>query len=186
MRIFRIVIVVIVLLGFPFISWLYLRSGLQWRRQAEKETAVKGKLSDFALVGMDTAVIGPGEIFGKFCVFADPKDSTAVANLNKIQKQFGERSDFRTIYVLPSGGTPLAGTDPAVTTARCETGCATLQQILFDSIHSAAIVDDSLRVRGRYVLSSAADVDRLVKHIAVVLPIKKRETLELKRGDSPQ
>jgi hypothetical protein len=182
MRKVRIILIVLVLVGFPALSWFYLSSGLKWRVGAQDETVRKERLGNFELMELDSTTWSPSALLGTYYLVAVPQDSIAISQLKKINTQFGVRSDFRTIYFLPAGDQPLHGSDSTWLHVHCTNGCQAFKGALFGQNASAAIVDDSLYVRGRYQLSSVGEVRKLVEHLAVVLPIEKRERIELKRG----
>jgi len=182
MRALRIVIILAILVGFPALSWVYLNSGLKWRIGAQDETAVKGMLPEFALMNGDSVLLSYGELLGRYFVIATPQDSQSLRHLEMINTQFHVRPDFTTLFLLPEGENAVATSDSAWTHTSCVRGCERLREALFGSGFTAAIVDDSLRVRGRYHLSSVEEMRKLVANLAVVLPIEKRERIELKRG----
>jgi len=179
----KISIVVLIVIGFPLISWIYLRSGLNWRIKAQEETAVKGLINAFSLSGDDGVLISNETLLGRFYIITDAADSVAAGKLNAVHEQFAVRDDFRTICILDDLGNSWHPSGSGWINATCETGCAELMKLLFMDQKNAAIVDDSLRVRGRYDLTNMDEVRALIRHTAVVLPIEKREKLELKRGE---
>lgn len=182
MRVLRVVIVVLVLIIFPLVSWIYLSKGLKWRLGAQEETAVKATLDAFTLTTEDGETLAEADLTGQFQVIAMVPDTASARRLGEIQEQFGVRPDYAT-FSLQSEQIPQMPLDSAIISVQCMSGCEGLFALLFEEDHTAAIVDDSLRVRGRYVLSKPDDVNELIKHLAVVLPISKRDRIELKRRD---
>jgi cytochrome oxidase Cu insertion factor (SCO1/SenC/PrrC family) len=182
MRKLKIGIVILVVIGFPLISWIYLSSGLKWRLTAQEETKVKGTLGSFSLTDQKGEIYTRESITGRFYIVATLKDSLSANTLHKVHEQFAVRSDYRTIALVQAFDSTDADVDARWLDLRCLSGCDGLTSLLFSDGANAAIVDDSLRVRGRYVLSDTEDVRALIRHTAVVLPIDKREKLELKRG----
>jgi hypothetical protein len=183
MRIFRTILIVIVLIGLPALSWVYLSSGLKWRVRAQNETVSKQTLADFALIDRDSNRLSSDDLIGIFYVVATPDDSLSLKHLNMVHEQFHVREDYRTMFYESTQEMAPVALDTTWMYVRCVTGCDTLQKKLFDPDYSAAIVDDSLHIRGRYHLSSLAEMRKLVEHLAVVLPIERRERIELKRGN---
>lgn len=183
MRVVRIILIVMVLVGFPALSWVYLNSGLRWRVNAQEETASKETLGNFTLIAQNGDTITTKDIFGKYSVVAMPDDSISSKYLSLVHTQFHVREDYQTLYLLPSGKSAIASSDSTWTQVQCISGCDGLMSALYHDGFSAAIIDDSLQVRGRYHLSSVEDMRKLVEHLAVVLPIEKRERIELKRGN---
>lgn len=183
MRILRIVLVLLVLIGFPALSWVYLNSGLKWRVNAQNETTTKRTLRDFILIERDSITITPKELTGLFFVIAAPQDSLSFHHLNMVHTQFQVREDYRTLLLESNQNTTISPGDSTLMRVTCRLGCEGLHEALFSPDYSAAIVDDSLHVRGRYHLESLAEMRKLVEHLAVVLPIEKRARIELKRGN---
>ena len=182
MRILRLILVLAVLIGFPLGSWIYLNKGLKWRLAAQKETAVVGRLGAFSLEDQTGQAIHADDLRGRYYLLAEPGDEAGMDVIRKVHKQFSVREDYQTL-VLYSGTPPLLEADSVLTIVRCLQGCEMLEREAFEGKYAAAIVDDSLRVRGRYLLGSEDEARALVMHMAVVLPIPKREKIELKRGE---
>lgn len=183
MRVLRIVLIVMVLVGFPALSWFYLKSGLKWRVNAQEETAGKETLSNFTLITPEGDTVMRQDVFGKYSVIAMPADSISAAHLGMVHAQFHAREDYETICLMPSERAAMTFHDSTWISVQCVAGCDDLMSALYAGSYSAAIVDDSLQVRGRYQLGSVEDMRKLVEHLAVVLPIEKRERIELKRGN---
>jgi hypothetical protein len=182
MRTLKIIVVLLVLIGFPALSWYYLSSGLRWRINAQEATRRKEALRNFTLVDKDSVLITSQEMAGTYYLIARPGDAAAVDHLKRVGAQFGVRHDFRTVILLPGGKEGLELNESAWMQLTCAQGCEALNQMLFEEDYTAAIVDSSLYLRGRYHLSSMQEMRKLVEHLAVVLPIEKRERIELKRG----
>jgi hypothetical protein len=66
MRTIRIILIVLVLIGFPALSWYYLNSGLKWRITAQDATAKKERLADFALLKSDSTLVSDADLWGTF------------------------------------------------------------------------------------------------------------------------
>jgi len=182
MRTVRIIIILLVLIGFPAISWFYLSSGLKWRINAQQETMIKEHLGNFTLVDSDSIILRSNEMHGTFYVIATPQDSQSFQHLKMVNTQFHVRKDFRTMYLLPEGEDASPQADTTWIHVYCIQGCEALRTVLFNPDYSGAIVDDSLYLRGQYHLGSGEEMRKLVEHLAVVLPIEKRERIELIRG----
>lgn len=182
MRIFRLVIVVAVLIIFPLVSWVYLSKGLKWRLGAQEETSVKANLQPFTLITANGDTVAGTSLSGMFAIIASPEDSTGYAHLALVEEQFGSRTDYQTLYLVASNHEGSLQ-DSTIRHVRCADGCAELIARAYEGEKNAAIIDDSLRVRGRYRIEDAAEMQALIKHMAVVLPIEKREKLELIRRD---
>jgi hypothetical protein len=182
MRVLRIIIILLVIIGFPAMSWIYLKSGLKWRVSAQDATEKKSVLADFTLLGGDSIRMTPADLLGTYYVVGRPADDISIAHLVKIHEQFHARPDFHILMIVQDSlvSQPV---DTIGTRTRCILGCEKLETLLFEDNYTAAIVDDSLYVRGRYDLTSLEQMRKMVEHLAVVLPIEKREKIELKRGD---
>lgn len=183
MRILRVILILAVIVGFPAFSWYYLRSGQKWRVTAQNETQKKERFTDFALRLSDQSIMPSRELVGRYYVVAIPLDSTALRHLAMVHTQFHAREDFRMICLACGIGDVLAPEGEAWIHAQCTSGCEPVYGTWFGGGYDAAIVDDSLYVRGRYQLNKTEDMRKLVEHLAVVLPIDKRERIELKRGE---
>ncbi len=183
MRTVQPILIILVLIGFPAISWFYLSSGLSWRIKAQDETLRKERLPEttFRLSGSDEE-LKVSAMAGYYYVIAVPRDTQEWQHLNVIHEQFSVRPDYRTLY--PEAAAPMPDSLDRWINAVCVGGCVQFHNIAFAGGATAAIVDDSLYVRGRYDLSTVEQMRKMVEHLAVVLPVEKRERLELRRGES--
>lgn len=182
MRTIRIILIILVLVGFPALSWYYLSSGLKWRVTAQDETVKKERLGQFTLLQKDSVGLSASDLEGLFYLMVTPTDSASMQHLEMIHSQFHVRSDFKILSLSWEDNTNPTG-DSTWIKAICTSGCESLRGTLFGKDYTAAIVDDSLYIRGRYHLASVVEMRKLVEHLAVVLPIDKRERIELKRGN---
>jgi hypothetical protein len=171
------------LIGFPAVSWIYLNSGLKWRVNAQEATQKGAMLEEFVLLNKaDSSTIRTPDLRGKFHIVASPGSPDALHNLTLLHEQFSVRPDFRILLI----GSSVAGdTISAASWVRtsCLEGCERFQELLFAGGYSSAIVDDSLYLRGKYRLEDTDDMRKLTEHMAVVLPIEKRERIQLIRGN---
>jgi hypothetical protein len=182
MRKLRIILVVLVLIGFPAVSWIYLKSGLRWRVDAQQETARKEKPGNFTLQSEDGTIVSRDALEGMYTLAAMPSNAVETGHLLMLWSQFQVRNDFQ-ILILRDANRPAITGDTTWLYASCASGCENLLELCFAEDNTAALLDNALYLRGRYRLDSKDDMRRLIEHLAVVLPIEKRERIELKRGE---
>jgi hypothetical protein len=114
-----------------------------------------------------------------FYLVASPADTGDIGRIRKIYTQFHVRPDFKILCLLPEGSS--LEPDPEWMRASCVGGCDALTTTLYHGKANAAIVDDSMYIRGRYDMQNAHEMKKMVEHLAVILPIDKREKIILKR-----
>lgn len=176
MRLFRTILVVALLILFPALSWYYLQQGKDWRMTSVSEISEKTQLTVASLTTMDGDTLTPESLLGNFIIAADLSHPVKHEVLDALHDQFGERDDVLLMALTSGDAVPQGwlGID-------CDRqDCSWLRQHL-DSSANSALIDDSLRLRRTYDLMKEDERKKLVKHTAVIVPLEKREKLELRR-----
>lgn len=204
-KVVRLIVATLILLFLlvilPFGSWYYLKGGLDYRLTTMGELKQYGTLPDFSY----------STIWNKPITAADVKDKVIVANvldlqnqemsrtfgevLEKLHYQFDERKDVCfLIYVLDTtsvNAENFARQYQLEDAAQCYfiptvatdlENLAASYHLSADSLYSNfTLVDTKQMVRKHYDVREEAQVKRLVEHLALLLPLQKREEITLQR-----
>lgn len=184
----------LILVGLPAISWIYLRNGLNWRKEAVTELADYGKIGKATIIWPDGT--WEDQLKGKVVVvhlFGENPDLTdgnrqMLDTAEKLFNQFGQNHDFR-LAMIASGGTAdfksyfqkMPSVDYA--TWVWSGGVGNWRAILQNGYESFclaenvkpdpeyfALADTSGTIRRFYNALDQDQVDRMVQHIAILLP----------------
>ncbi len=186
------VTIVLILFLLPFVSWYYLQSGLDWRKDAQAvmngtslfpagtcELADGRKFSADSLDGRVTLVT---------YVSCDKDDKEQKEVLAALYDQFREtgkaafvlldscqtgsgnlsQDQYKRWYVIPC-------TDTLVM-------CSSLKS-LWEKDKMFALVDRKGVIRSYYAINTKNEKRMLVEHMSLLLPRERQEKVELKRGD---
>lgn len=203
-NILRVVVVLILIVGFPLVSWLYLKTGVKYRKEALAELQNHGKLPVFSLSTQDRDTLTNEMVKGKILVvdFFDsgkPETPALMHFLTALHHQFDDRTDVLFLnHAIHPGHDSLSG----LRSYAEKQGVKDFNQCLFlsaDSLTMAdlannqyhmpadhlygdfALVDTAGVIRKYYDSGSPKDMKRLVEHIAMILPLAKTDSLVLRK-----
>ena len=185
----------LILVGLPAISWIYLRNGLNWRKEAVSELA-----NDYGKIGKATIIWPDGtsedqlkskvvvvHVFGENPELTDD-NRQILDTAEKLFNQFGQNHEFR-LAMIASGGTADfrsyfqkmpsvdyatwvwvggVGTWRAITENGYESFC--LKEGVKPDPKYFALTDTSGTIRRFYNALDQKQVDRMVQQIAILLP----------------
>lgn len=185
----------LILVALPAVSWIYLRKGLNWRKEAVAELADYGKIGKVPIIWPD----GTSEdqlkskvvvvyIFGENPDLTD-KNRQILDTAEKLFNQFGKTNEFR-LAMIASGGTAEfrsyfqkmesaehatwvwaggIGSWRAIMQNGYEYYC--LAEDIKPDPEYFALADTSGTIRRFYNALDQKQVDRMVQHIAILLPL---------------
>ncbi len=108
-KILQTIALFLLLVGFPAISWYYLRTGLDYRMEALGELGDLGKIPGFELTNYNEKEVSKADLKGKVVVASflslDASESTSLKGkyLEKLHDQFDERKDVVFVNYLVEG-----------------------------------------------------------------------------------
>lgn len=161
MKYFVSFIVVGLVVGLPFGSWLYLQSGLNFRLELVELTKVKGPLNTGVAINNGSGVL-LDELHGKTTILIDKKQVDRDA-INEVNNQFDQTYTFQMVYLT---------SDTCDLVLRPGNKCLKLKENDLQSIfnnQAYAIIDTSMNIRNWYSASDTSYL-KMVEHMAVVLP----------------
>lgn len=199
-------LVILILFGFPAVSYYYLIKGADYRRQALGELGKYGTMPDLRQMPPAYGEL-PADLNGRMYVVGWIDDAhsevrTAYGEtLERLHLQFdgSDRLRFATIAASNLDSAAVAYfisrfklDDPdQVSVLRAdEQGFASVGRAFALPLEGnalpgtrplAALVDTSLTIRGYYDLGDEAQTRRLVEHIAMILPLPKERDIVLER-----
>jgi cytochrome oxidase Cu insertion factor (SCO1/SenC/PrrC family) len=184
---------VVVLIIFPAGTWFYLQSGLAYRNAAKAELMEQVKISGLQLENQNNQLITEAALHGKVGVIhflpAEPSRSkAAIERLQKVFVSFEEESDdfFFLNIVAGDSSTNLLQSAKELgigDNKRWYLVKTTQSQIpelakqvfhLPDLQNSVALSDTSATIRKYYDLQKNEDMGRLIEHLGMLLPKKKK------------
>jgi hypothetical protein len=178
---------ILILFLLPFVSWYYLKSGLEWRKQAQQLMSGTALFPEGQFVDMSGATLVPENITDHVTLVTRlPCDDTStVHTLDLIYNQFKETKkanfillhDCETIRVdsVRSGWLDYSCKDTSGLCAILSKG--------WPSGKNHALIDRERKIRSYYSSSTQDEKRILLEHMALLLPRERSEKVELKRGD---
>ncbi len=193
-KIYIAAILSVILVGLPAISWMYLNGGLKWRKEAVAELGDYGKIRSAPIIWADGT--REDQLKSKVVVlyvFGENPDLTetnrkVLDTAEKLYDQFGKNEHFR-LAMVASGGTaefrshfqkmPSADFATWVWTGGVDSWRAITMNGYEYFVKAEktspvpqyyALADTSGTIRRFYDATSDKQVDRMVQHIALLLP----------------
>lgn len=184
----------LILVGLPAVSWLYLRGGFNWRKEAVAELANYGKIRGAYIIWPDgtrddmlKSKVVVLHIFGENPDLTDA-NREILDTCEKLFNQFGKNSTFR-MALISEGGTAefrsyhqkMSSSDHVAWT--WTGGLGSWRTVILNGYESFclaegidpdreyyALADTSGTIRRFYDALDKKQVDRMVQHIAILLP----------------
>ncbi|MBK8501782.1 MAG: hypothetical protein IPL46_05990 [Saprospiraceae bacterium] len=162
-KIIQTVVLLLLLVVFPLLSWLFLKDGLQYRLDAKERLSIKSQLPKSER----------GCLQGKIQVIFQDKPGKWINRLQPIAQLFTDRHEILTFRALDS----------------LETGQVvdSLQkawiQSNLDGLYDNAVflLDTTCAIKMAYKADSDDDMAALAEDIAFLLPIQKEKDFFIKR-----
>ncbi len=183
------VTIVLLLLLLPFVSWYYLRSGLQWRKAAQDVMSGTTPFPDIALVDRDGKT-WPTETLSdrvSLVTFAPCSPDTAWDNLVALlYDQFKDtgKADFILLDSCAAQATVTNADGKGTYWIDCGASGALCTQLAAEwpANKAFALVDKHRVIRAYYPAGTNEEKRVLLEHMALLLPRERSEKVELKRG----
>lgn len=190
----RVLFILLLFVVLPAGSWYYLRGGLNWRKTAVAELKTFGKIREAWVINPDGTRMDL--LKNKVCVvhyFGDDPDLTE-ANKKILEtgqeliKQFGQNNYFRNVVVwqggtpefkeywknVPENNGPIWVYDGALGSWKTimvnQYEYFTLQEKAKPAQEYFALADTTGTIRRFYNALDPQEVNRMVEHIAILLP----------------
>lgn len=172
--------IVIILIGLPIGSYLYLRSGFMYRLEALQTLESKGDFPDSLLCLNSSSDLQSTKLNRKTLLLAQFKDTgheeELKNNLRLLNDQFSDSKTFQMVWLLDSSVNKSLNQDLDI--LNCNVDKLQLDELFLDN--ELMLVDTSLQIRNRYSYS-AERFKKVVEHLAIILPREKRKNIVLQR-----
>lgn len=158
---YKFLAVTTMLIVFPALSWYYLDTGLEYRKEARQAMLPKGDLNELIssrrfTTDYDLRATCDGETSMIICRKDEKDDKT----IQKLFDQFDDAHNFQLVLLNESGLTPL----PEFEAANFH-----VVPSVINFGNEAVLLDNQLRIRSNYTFSNE-DIQELVSHTALLLP----------------
>lgn len=196
---FQLVMLLLLLIGAPYLSWHYLSKGVDYRVSRINQMGEYGDVSDLTLTTPQGSRLQMGNLKDSVIIMTFPGiengDLKDFPLLDKMKDQFEDRSDVKFFWVLGVADSTLGST---LITANPDkysevyfidesdaTYLAFMDQLPdkkpLGRTNTLAVIDKKSMVRNVYDPFSDVDMGRLVEHITILLPPKKVDKPKLNR-----
>ncbi len=193
-------VLMICFLLLPFISWLYIRNGVEFRLKALKELNQRIDISVIDPVVVNDKLINHDSLLGRVWVFINSDKLTNIEESKTlVQTLYDQNDGSRAVRIVICGKGDQRNTyklSPILTKRNfvmfaSDTVYEALSKIfvLKDSLSiskttvNGLIIDNKGFMRRGYDLTKESEVKQLVQHSAVLIPEYKREKPQLVRQD---
>jgi hypothetical protein len=184
--------IVLILFLLPFVSWYYLQSGLDWRKQAQEVMSGTKPFPSSNYEARDGRVLTADSLDNHVSLVcflpcnADAGEQITV--LNEIYNQFKETN--KAIYILLDSCQSAANAMADASRKNwyvlpCNDSISLCNALLTDWPDDKvfALVDRKGVIRSYYGIGTKDEKRILVEHMSLLLPRERQEKVELKRGN---
>lgn len=184
--------IILILFLLPFVSWYYLQSGLNWRKQAQ---AVMNGTTPFPSISCLTntrSLFSQDSLEGRVTLITYlPCASAGTEQASVLKAVFDQFKDtHKASYILLDTCDGAAAPDlPGgkygwfVFQSPDSCGLSSALQQGWPADHAYALVDRKGIIRAYYKAETPEEKKTLVEHMALLLPRERQEEVELKRGE---
>ena len=174
MKLTRVIVVLALLVGFPLVSYLYLKSGYNFRYDALQQLKPKITVEHFEFPNLSsTGNMSVDALKGKVTLVYDDSNNKASGLLTPIYEKFSDREEFQLISLGDS--IMYISNRPQL---------ADLQQWhALEGIYSwekeLALIDTSGTIRNYYTFDSLS-FHSLAQHIPIIMPREVEQDIKMK------
>lgn len=206
-KLFQLLALLAMLVGFPLVSWYYLQTGLDYRLKKMNELENRGQLPDFQYKNLSGELLNSQRLANYLVVghFSNGTRSDALMSaFKRLHQQFDERNEVFFLHLCSDTTSTMANqllqaaqNQQLQDTAQCyQVQLLPAQASLLAEAVRLPFADygmsvdqntlfflaDSLQVKAYYDFTKEEELKRLVEHIALNLPVQKsRQELIFKR-----
>lgn len=190
---------IICLLLLPFISWLYIRKGVDFRLNALEELKNKVEAPAFSTYLNENKPFSNDSLAGRVSIFFDVANVGNTAHLKTILRQVYDQNEGSiAVRIYLCGDSGLAGQLNLDSVLVMRHFVQFAPDSIFDQLHhtfrtktivaienpNVLIVDNQRNIRYVYDVSDPNDVKKLIQHSGVLIPAYKKQKPELIRQDA--
>lgn len=174
MKSLRVLSVIFLLFAFPIVSYLYLKSGYNFRFKALQELQPKTAITDFQYLSVpDSNSINIDALKGKVTILFDYNEKGQESMLQPLFDEFSHREDFQLIGLISDSSTIIGISD--------EEGHKQWIWAFgnYPYEKSISLIDTSLTIRNYYDFDSVSFL-KMGQHIPIILPRKVDPDIKMK------
>lgn len=184
----RILFLTMMVVVFPLISWLYLREGIDFRKNALNEMEPIANLENLAFPVFEVEVGGKVDFPAPYYVIVelDKSDSLISNSLTGISTQLGQVPSVVLIAIIDKSNPAFQFSDSWVLIDRndplavqLKSATAELPEYTFGK--AVYLIDSKRQLRNIYNLTDMEQMRDFAVHAGVLLPIKNQKDLVFKR-----
>lgn len=184
----RVLFLTMMVVIFPLISWLYLREGIDFRKNALNEMEPIANLENLAFPVFEVEVGGKKDFPAPYYVIVELGDSDTSMNnsLSGISTQLGQVPSVVLIAIIDKSKPAFQFSDSWVLIDRTDSLALSLQSVSADLPgytpgKAVYLIDSKKQLRNIYNLSDLEQMKDFAVHAGVLLPIKNQKDLVFKR-----
>lgn len=172
MRILKLLGVSVLLILFPALSWYYLDTGLEYRKEAHEAMLPKGDLNELISARRFTTEYDlRATCEGMSTMLISRKGEKNDATIQKLYDQFDDANNFQLVLLNSTGLTPLPEFD------RDNFHVVPAQLNYEDEI---VLLDNKLQVRTNHTFEKES-IQKLVSYTALLLPREKGRDIKQRK-----
>lgn len=184
--------IVLILFLLPFVSWYYLQSGLDWRKDAQSVMNGTSPFPSGSLVLADGRKFSTDSLEGRVALITYASCGTSDQGqkevLEALYDQFREtgKAAFVLLDSCQAGSVDMPQQqNKNWYVIPCNDTFAICQSVksLWEKDKMFALVDRKGVIRSYYAINTKNEKRVLVEHMSLLLPRERQEKVELKRGD---
>lgn len=171
-------ILVVILVGFPLISLNYLNKGLDYRRSQLDKLDDLGRLPEFTAENYDGKTLNLENAPGKVIVFSHEKmacDTETSGTLHEYVEKFVNQDDFRHVVLQESGCPGWEGSYIADLSSNTVLDSVFTELTGMENLGTGLILADrNGKIRSIYSMDDKNDIESVVAHTTLLLPPPKK------------
>lgn len=184
----RILFLIMMVVIFPLVSWLYLREGIDFRKNAINEMKPVANLENLAFPVFEVEVGGKEDFPAPYYVIVELGDTDDEINnsLSGISTQLGQVPSVVLIAIIDKANQTFKFSDSWVLIDQSEALAVQLKSAGADLPGYVAgktvyLIDSKRQLRNIYNLTDIEQMRDFAVHAGVLLPIKNQKDLVFKR-----
>jgi hypothetical protein len=184
----RVLFLTMMVVIFPLISWLYLREGIDFRKNALNEMEPIANLENLAFPVFEVEVGGKEDFPAPYYVIVElgKSDSLISNSLSGITTQLGQVPSVVLIAIIDKSNPTFQFSDAWVLTDHADPLALNLKAIStglpgYTAGKTVYLIDSKRQLRNIYDLTDLEQMRDFAVHAGVLLPIKNQKDLVFKR-----
>ena len=187
-KIVRAALIVMILVLFPLISWMYLRGGIEFRKEALAALEQKGTIGQVFLINKDSKeyILGAGNkrVFACFLISGSISNDV-LSSINAYHQQFKATGEVDVLVFYDGDEVPkgLVLEDIVFLNSKLDSNAAFVNQLKsFSDTSDVFLLDIAGNLRNFYDYNADNVFRNLVTHTAVLIPPNNNRSVRQKNN----